>query len=438
MLSETFRNKLSMVDKPTITFFMIMLAYHMLANINYGDDVTYFQTVLAGSEDYVGDTIKFSIERYNTWSSRTIIEIFIIYLAHLPHIVWRIADTMVWMVLYSSMANLLDIRTEKMKWCLTLVLLLFPFKYTGTAGWICTSLNYTWPTAFGCYFFTVMQKWRTTSTVSIIPTITAFCALIYAANEEQMSAVLFLILSAVLIYDIRRAKISKLAVLSYVITICVMAYILTCPGNEARLILAEQHRIPGYMDYSVIEKLDLGFVNLVNSYFQTFNILSVVLCVTLYFSYNFDNKIKNILAGTVAWSILCQILVKIGIWSELQEIHCIEDINVFLIVQYIVPLVAIICIAVALYKISCYRHECVNLAGIFFIGLTTAMIMGFSPTVYASGPRTFVFLFTCSIYIILRLISQLNDMHRHVCCKYLFIVTSLIVIRTLYMVSYKQ
>lgn len=435
---ENLKEKFNQFDKPTITFFFIMLVYHMLANINYGDDVSYFQNVLAGSQDYIGDTIRFSFERYNTWSSRTIIEIFVIYLAHLPHIVWRIADTMIWMLLYSSMINLLDIKTEKMRWSLTILLLLFPFKYTGTAGWICTSLNYTWPTALGLYFFSIVREWRKSTSVSTATTISALLALVYAANEEQMSAVLFIVLSAVLLQDIFQKHVNSLVLISYIITCVIMAYILTCPGNEVRLVLYEANRIPGYMEYSVLEKLDLGFVNLVNSYFQKFNIISVLLCILVYGQYNFNDKTKILLKLVVVWSILCQIIVKLGIWPELSEIHSVSDINILLMVQYIVPLIAIILLIYALGKISYDRYCNEKLAGIFCLGLVTAMIMGFSPTVYASGPRTFIFLFMCSIYIIGYLMSELNKTQINNHLKYLSIVTFIIVIRTIYMVAYKQ
>lgn len=435
---ENLKEKLNQFDKPTITFFFIMLAYHMLANINYGDDVSYFQNVLAGSQDYIGDTIRFSFERYNNWSSRTIIEIFVIYLAHLPHIVWRIADTMIWMLLYSSMINLLDIKTEKMRWCLTILLLLFPFKYTGTAGWICTSLNYTWPTALGLYFFSIVREWRKSTSVSTATTISALLALVYAANEEQMSAVLFIVLSAVLLQDIFKKRVNSLVLISYIITCVIMAYILTCPGNEVRLVLYEANRIPGYMEYSVLEKLDLGFVNLVNSYFQKFNIISVLLCILVYSQYNFNDKTKMLLKLVVVWSILCQIIVKVGIWPELSEIHSVNDMNILIMVQYIIPLFAIMLLIYALGKISYDRYCNENLAGIFCLGLVTAMIMGFSPTVYASGPRTFVFLFMCSIYIIGCLMSELNKIQIYNYLRYLSIVTFIIVIRTIYMVAYKQ
>lgn len=435
---ENLKEKFNQFDKPTITFFVIMLAYHMLANINYGDDVSYFQNVLAGSQDYIGDTIRFSVERYNTWSSRTIIEIFVIYLAHLPHIVWRIADTMMWMLLYSSMINLLDIKTEKMRWSLTILLLLFPFKYTGTAGWICTSLNYTWPTAFGLYFFSIVREWRKSTSVSTATTISALLALVYAANEEQMSAVLFIVLSAVLLQDIFKKRVNSLVLISYIITCVIMAYILTCPGNEVRLVLYEANRIPGYMEYSVLEKLDLGFVNLVNSYFQKFNIISVLLCILVYSRYNFNDKTKTLLKLVVVWSILCQIIVKVGILPELSEIHSVNDMNILIMVQYIIPLLAIILLIYALGKISYDRYCNENLAEIFCLGLVTAMIMGFSPTVYASGPRTFVFLFMCSIYIIGCLMSELNKIQINNHLRYLSIVTFIIVIRTIYMVAYKQ
>lgn len=435
---EKLKEKFNQFDTPTITFFVIMLTYHMLANINYGDDVSYFQNVLAGSQDYIGDTIRFSIERYNTWSSRTIIEIFVIYLAHLPHMVWRIADTMVWMLLYSSMINLLDIKTEKMRWSLTILLLLFPFKYTGTAGWICTSLNYTWPTAFGLYFFSIVKKRRIGASASAFTTINALFSLVYAANEEQMSAVLFMVLSIILLQDILNKHINKMVLISYIITCIMIVYILTCPGNGARLALAEVHRIPGYMEYSIFEKLDLGFVNLVNSYFQTFNIISVLLCILVYKQYNFNDAIRTFLKYVVTWSILCQIIVKLGIWPELAEIHGINDINIFIAVQYVMPLTAIILLIYALGKISYDRYCNGSLAAAFCIGLVSAMIMGFSPTVYASGPRTFIFLFMCSVYIIGSLMSELNKTQINNHLKYLSIVTFIVVMRTIYMVAYKQ
>lgn len=71
------------------------------------------------------------------------------------------------------------------------------------------------------------------------------------------------------------------------------------------------------MEYSVLEKLDLGFVNLVNSYFQKFNIISVLLCILVYSRYNFNDKTKMLLKLVVVWSTLCQIIVKVVIWPEL-------------------------------------------------------------------------------------------------------------------------
>lgn len=212
---ENLKEKLNQFDKPTITFFFIMLAYHMLANINYGDDVSYFQNVLAGSQDYIGDTIRFSFERYNTWSSRTIIEIFVIYLAHLPHIVCRIADTMIWMLLYSSMINLLDIKTEKMRCSLTILLLFFPFKYTGTAGWICTSLNYVWPLVFGCYYFTVLKQNIEKTLISQYKYLVSFLLLSYAVNAEQMAFITFFVVFTALIYiGVKYRHIDKFCIIS--------------------------------------------------------------------------------------------------------------------------------------------------------------------------------------------------------------------------------
>ena len=49
---------------PMLVFFGVILIYHFMANINYGDDITFFKNVLANTQDYIKDTINFSIDRY--------------------------------------------------------------------------------------------------------------------------------------------------------------------------------------------------------------------------------------------------------------------------------------------------------------------------------------------------------------------------------------
>ena len=88
--------------------------------------------------------------------------------------------------------------------------------------------------------------------------------------------------------------------------------------------------------------------------------------------------------------------------------------------------------------VSIIRYCNENLAGIFCLGLVTAMIMGFSHSVCASCRSSFVFLFMCSIYIIGCLMSELNKIQINNYLRYLSIVTFIIVIRTIYMVAYKQ
>ena len=431
--------KLLKMDKPALTLFAIMAIYHMMCNINYGDDVNFFANVLAGSQDYLGDTIRFSIDRYNTWSSRTIIEIFVIYFAHWSHIVWRIADTMMWMLMYFSMSNLLELKTEKMRWCLTILFLLFPFKYTGTAGWICTSLNYTWPAALGCYVLLCLKCYRQGVALSKVHKVCGLLALIYSINEEQMIAILFIILSGMILNDLRNKKLDAVTVLSHIMVDIGAVYSLTCPGNAARALVEVSNRMPEFLKYNIWEKLDLGYVHLINSYFQKFNVVSVMMCIIIYFLFIQRCKRHSMAVGlALSWSILCQIVVKADFWGEILEIHGMVDLAPVTVLQYAISLGMLMAILYAMYVVGKSVDDYMHTLGVWAVGLISALIMGWSPTVYASGTRIFVFLFVASIYTGAYMLKRMDVVFLEKYMKYSSVICFVMVIRTMYFVMYKQ
>lgn len=64
--------------------------------------------------------------------------------------------------------------------------------------------------------------------------------------------------------------------------------------------------------------------------------------------------------------------------------------------------------------------------------------MGFSPTVYASGPRTFTFLFVITIYTIMMCLRMAENLIPFVKQRYVVVITLCVVLRTMYMVMWKQ
>lgn len=339
---------------PMLVFFGVILIYHFMANINYGDDITFFKNVLANTQDYIKDTINFSIDRYYGWSGRTIIEIFIIYLSHWPTVVWRVLDSFVWLLLFYSLSNLLELKSSKIRWCLAILMLLFPFKYTGTAGWICTSLNYTWPASFGCYFFSIIKNVEQNIEVSRWQKVCAMLALVYAVNEEQMIVIMLPVVTYLAWKKCYEKQISMMLLLSWIIIVMAMVYSINCPGNESRLLIEVHNRMPDFFEYSLLEKLDMGYVNLINSYFQKFNILSVVLCFVVYKIYVYlfkTSKYAYLACIPLIWSILCQIVAKSNIIGEMRELRVYDNVDVIILIQHILPMFMIVLLLFFMVKV---------------------------------------------------------------------------------------
>lgn len=343
---------------PMLAFFLIIVTYHFMANINYGDDITFFSKVLANTQNYISDTIIFSVDRYYSWSGRTIIEIFIIYLSHWPTIVWRLLDSLVWLLLFLSLCSLLDIRNNKMKWCLVVLLLWFPFKYTGTAGWICTSLNYTWTTSFGCYFLSIINKIYKNVVIDKWQKILALFALCYAANEEQMMVILLPITTYFMWKMSCKKQKSIMIISSWIIIFCEMIYSITCPGNESRLLIEVNNRMPDFLEYSLLEKLDMGYVNLINRYFQNFNILSVALCFVIYrvYIHLYGMKFAYLAVVPLIWSIACQIVAKSNIFDLMMEMRAYADFGISAFLQHALPLVMIVLMLYFLFRVLSYDN----------------------------------------------------------------------------------
>lgn len=134
---------------------------------------------------------------------------------------------------------------------------------------------------------------------------------------------------------------------------------------------------------------------------------------------------------------LCQVGVKADIYPALDEIHAIENISVVLFIQYAL---AITMLLVILYLICIIakKTQSYQIVGIFSLGLLSALMMGFSPTVYVSGPRTFIYLFVITIYVMLYFLKFIEEYLNRRSFRYVAVVTVIIVLRTMYMVMFKQ
>ena len=104
--------------------------------------------------------VKFLIEHYQTWSSRTVIETAVLRLLHPAPLGLAAGGQRRGAGLALALGRLLrgqNAPDSRENWLLVFLLWLYPWWYLSTAGWVVTTLNYLWPLAGLCLGFLALD-----------------------------------------------------------------------------------------------------------------------------------------------------------------------------------------------------------------------------------------------------------------------------------------
>ena len=96
----------------------------------------------------------------------------------------------------------------------------------------------------------------------------------------------------------------------------------------------------------------------------------------------------------------------LSVLAENRQIAGQGDFSVFMVgVQTVVYLAVLVCVALTIYRLHGAGKETVLELLILTAGFLSRVIMGFSPTIYASGDRTALF---CSIAVLILILRNLS------------------------------
>jgi hypothetical protein len=355
----------------------------------YMDDDVYFVNALKDMSLF-----SFLEMRYMTWSGRVIIEAIMVKTINHEY-VWRFLVPVCLFILCHSICK---ISTNKNKFSPTFVLLimiiffLMPNKtYNEGAIWVTGFYNYLLPISLGFYAISVLSDDHEST---ITQRILSIISLPVACSNEQMG--LTIIIYLVISHAIKRkANIYTLAF--SLIAILSFSFLMLAPGNKIRVI-GESRRIPEFSDYGFLDKVGLGldrFSSMINGYNTLLIILSILL-VALYF---ITNKSRISFFGitssviviafqiTKAWGLIPNQFMGNGDWNDW----------VFYI-RYSISLIFYINLIYLAFQVLNVKYDYIALAAIVFAPATVLMI-GFSPTVYASADRV-LFMFECLLLLV--------------------------------------
>ena len=398
-----------------ILFVLQIILFITIKPIMY-DDASYITAV-------TGVPIsEFVMERYQTWTSRVLIEATLGFIFQFSKYIW-IFGTVLLMTLIGYSMSRLFIKKENKKELTMMVLwlvLLYPLERMSSAGWAATTVNYIWTLALGLFSFISIRKAYDGEKINIFSGILYALACIYACNQEQVCVVLFVtyLLSTILLTIRDKKKVSPYLYIQTVLSLLSLIFILTTPGNSVRKIDEIVTYFPDFTNMTFIEKAVIGVTTtmgemLVNSSI-TFAIFTFIMMMYIWDNYK-DRLVRGISAvpfvTTMVLSFASPITEKLSVsvgwiikhFTETEELVLRPASYSYLgsYVTLIISLAVIACIFVCLLLI--FKKLKHNIAFyVFGCGLVTRILMGFSPTVFVSRNRTCIFLeFACLICALL-------------------------------------
>lgn len=408
---------------PFTVLFLFMIFIHFNIDLGWGDDV-YFANIFGEAGPSLEKWWENIVWRYNNWSSRLVIESILYFLAPYP-LLWRILDTamMVWIAVgFSIFFN--DDKRMGTNWIIVLSIMCFPFESMSTAGWIATSVNYLWPLAAGLVVLVplnnIIKKKNTSNIIKII----AFLATFLATNQEQMCFIICALYAFFLCYlFLKKEKINFFLKLEAVVCILNLFFILTCPGNQVRKVSEIETWFPSYTQLSFLRKVEMGYSSSLYEFFMKLNLVfvlfAVILVLVVYLNKSKYNKIYFALSMvSLVTSVIMGLLYNITkdifpfITSLSQKMTDIgTGISISNLTSWIPDMFitgVFFCIIICLGICFMNKSKSIFACYILFIGLLSRWIMGFSPTIWASNTRTFIFMYFSFIALIVILFDELE------------------------------
>ncbi len=373
-----------------LPFFLLaagMLVWHLTRTFYFSDDV-WFLHALGGSERLADGWLAFLAERYTGWSSRLVIEAVLVLLVHFP-MAWRLLDTAVTVVIGLCLSRLCNPeKRQAVDWAIVGSVFLLPLSTLSSAGWIASTLNYLWPLAGALVALLPAGALLHREKCPPALWIAAVPALLYAANLEQMCALLAGVLLLLIGYLLwRDRRIHPFLLVELALIALSLLFILTCSGNAVRSAAEIAAHFPAFPTLTLWDKLEMGYSSTL--YYLLMRPNPVVLLFTL-------------LPAGLIWSRRAGLPARIVSVIPPAAVVLAPMLSVWLAPQPTspaVPLLALLLTPVVLAAFTglllAFEKIPTRLIALCLLALGggSRVMMGFSPTIWLSGERTCFFLY---------------------------------------------
>lgn len=384
---------------PLIFLIISISLIYSVAKLGYIDDHGYLTTM--GDMSY----FEFIIYNFNTWSSRVLGAALHLLIAPY-HWLWFILNVSIWVLTYYSIDKIVNTnKSVYVRWFIVLLILSYRHNYMASAGWIATTLNYSWPLAFAIYSVIPFLKMVRNEEIKIWEWFLYFSSLLFASNFEQLTLILGGLYFIFWIYSILKKYNHWPYLFGLSLISLNVLLILISPGNFVRRVAEVDRWFPEYSSLSLFRIVDLGFssslypvifqpdiiyilfglVLALNIFLKKSNFISKIISqipITFMFVFGLLNETLNNIFPSIDY--VNNSLTTIGTGMSIS--------SPMSFIPNILLGISILSIIYSIY-IGFDKSELSYLLIILFgLGLFSRFAMALSPTIWASVERTFIFM----------------------------------------------
>lgn len=354
--------------------------------------------------------IDFVKSRYYEWSSRVIIETVLCLILSLSRYVWIVLNSlMITLIGYSISKLFVKENKQEMNIMIALLVLIYPLDRMHEAGWGATTINGLWPLALGLFSMIPIRKIFDGEKIKGYMYPLYSLALIYAGNQEQSCMILLAVyvLFTILLVLRDKNKIHPFMIVQTVLIVLSLIFVLTCPGNYIRTNTEIAMNYPDFETLTLLDKVSMGVTTTISLMLVNSNIIFLVfsIIIALYICTCYKSTLYKIVSIIPFVAILVLGIFKdifVRIFPHLQLLIDIMNVqkpmidasnyrNIINSLPIILSFVIIFSFVLSIILI--FKKLKNNTAIVIFgVGLVSRVVMGLSPTIFASTNRTFIFL----------------------------------------------
>lgn len=357
---------------------------------------------------------EFAIYRYKTWSSRLLIESVTMFMSN--HYLLFKVTMLISVAIFFYCFNGIFLKEEKYRKLQfvspVIFLLSFPSLFFTSAGLIATVTNYLFPMiAFVIAWYCILQKKRLYILVSLL-------FFIFACMQEHFTVYGFILSIYLFIKSyLDNRRVDKNYLIATIVSFVGIVSALLSPGTANRVLYESKLWYPDFENLSFPIKVIKGYLETNRVLFVTseLNIVFLFLCLLIVATIVKKQYFSAFISGTIIYTI---IIHRFGISNLLTAVQRIIDDqndrsdtsyfsikeNLYLLVLYTLILCVIGVIVFLIFK---EWKDGLTAIVILAAGYAARMTVSLSPTIYASGVRTYTPLIFSLLIVILMIVKEI-------------------------------